>query len=104
MTARAGAAAALALALALGACGGDAPADRGRRVFLGQCASCHASDPAREGPLGPPVQGASRDLLEARLLRGTYPPGYTPKRPTAVMQPMPHLADSIDDLAAFLAQ
>jgi hypothetical protein len=48
------------------------------------------------------VRGASRELLEARILRGAYPPGYTPKRPSAIMQPMPHLAGSLDDLAAFL--
>jgi hypothetical protein len=35
-------------------------------------------------------------------VRGTYPPGYTPKRPSAVMQPMPTLAPSIADLAAYL--
>jgi hypothetical protein len=41
-------------------------------------------------------------LLEARVLRGAYPPGYTPKRPSAVMQPMPQVASSLSDLAAYL--
>jgi mono/diheme cytochrome c family protein len=96
-----------ALAAALAACSGGGAglspeAERGRQVYLAQCSACHASDPARDGPLGPAVKGASRELLEARLLRGTYPPGYAPKRPSAVMQPMPHLRDSLDDLAAYL--
>ena len=52
--------------------------------------------------LGPAIKGSSRELLEAKILRGTYPPGYTPKRPSAVMQPMPHLASAIPDLAAYL--
>jgi hypothetical protein len=52
--------------------------------------------------VGPPVKGASQALLEAKVLRGSYPPGYQPKRPTAVMQPMPAVAPSLSDLAAFL--
>lgn len=68
-----------------------------------RCTSCHHVDPAKAGTLGPPVQGASRALLEARVLRATYPAGYMPKRTTTLMQPLPDLAGSIDDLAAFLA-
>jgi hypothetical protein len=48
------------------------------------------------------VKGASRDVLEAKVLRGAYPPGYQPKRPTAVMPPQPQLAGDVDALAAYL--
>jgi mono/diheme cytochrome c family protein len=100
---RIGRCAALALALALGACAEDgSPAGRGRQVYLAQCTICHNSDPSKNGPLGPAIKGASRELIEARVLRAAYPPGYKPKRGTAVMQPMPQLASAIDDLAAFL--
>ncbi len=97
----------IALAAALTGCSGQGSAlspeaERGRQVYVAQCTSCHSSDPTQNGPLGPAVKGASRQLLEARLLRGAYPPGYTPKRPSAIMQPMPHLAGSLDDLAAYL--
>ncbi len=93
----------LAAALALAACAGDGgPAGRGRLVYLAQCAVCHNSDPSKDGPLGPAVKGSSVELLEARVVRGVYPPGYKPKRGTAIMQPMPHLARNIPDLAAFL--
>lgn len=93
----------LAAALALAACAGDgSPAGRGRQVYLAQCTVCHNSDPSKDGPLGPAIKGSSRELLEARVLRGAYPPGYKPKRGTAIMQPMPQLAASIDDLAFFL--
>jgi mono/diheme cytochrome c family protein len=77
-------------------------AERGRQVYVSQCTSCHAFDPAQPGPVGPEVKGASRELLEAKVLRGTYPPGYRPKRPTAVMPPQPHLATDIDALAAYV--
>jgi mono/diheme cytochrome c family protein len=91
---------------ALAGCSGQSglspEAERGRQAFLAHCSSCHSADPAQNGPLGPAVKGSTRELLEARVLRGVYPPGYTPKRPSAVMQPMPHLAGSLDALAAFL--
>jgi mono/diheme cytochrome c family protein len=92
--------------LALGACGRqplDPEAERGRQVYVSQCTACHAFDPAQPGPVGPEVKGASRELLDAKLLRGSYPPGYTPKRPTSVMPPQPQIAPDIPALAAFLA-
>ncbi len=93
----------LAVALALAACAEDgSPAARGRQVYLAQCTTCHNSDPSKDGPLGPAIKGSSRELIEARVLRGMYPPGYKPKRGTAIMQTMPQLASAIDDLAAFL--
>ena len=98
--------AALLLGSALGACsaqeGLSPEAERGRQVYLAHCSSCHSPDPGKDGPLGPAIRSSSRALLEARILRGAYPPGYAPKRPSTVMQPMPQVATSLDDLAAFL--
>ena len=98
---------ALAAALGLSACGDSAkPADplaeRGRQIYLSQCTQCHATDPAQPGPVGPAVKGPSKALLEAKVLHGDYPAGYTPKRPTKVMPPMPALAPDIDALVAYL--
>lgn len=93
------------LGLAAAGCGegpGGGPAERGRQVYLAQCATCHSADPGQAGPVGPPVKGASPELLEAKILRGTYPPGYRPKRPTAVMPPLPALAPELPALAAYL--
>ncbi|HSF06690.1 MAG TPA: cytochrome c [Methylomirabilota bacterium] len=92
--------------LVTGGCGEStglsALAERGRQVYFTQCTTCHAADPAQAGPLGPPVKGSPRELLEAKVLRGTYPPGYQPKRPTAVMPPQPGLAPDIPALAEYL--
>jgi mono/diheme cytochrome c family protein len=80
----------------------DPKAERGRQMYLAQCIACHNPDPALAGPLGPPVKGSSRELLEAKVLKGTYPPGYTPKRPTNLMPPQPALEPEIPNLAAYL--
>ncbi len=74
----------------------------GRRAYLANCVMCHNADPTKPGGAGPEVAGASRDLLEARILHATYPPGYQPKRQTKAMVALPHLAPKLDVLAAYL--
>ena len=96
--------------LVLGACSrsDDASPDsavaRGQAVYKSVCLACHAPNPADAGTLGPPIAGSSRELIEARVVHAAYPEGYTPKRITKVMPAFPQLAESIDDLAAYLAQ
>jgi mono/diheme cytochrome c family protein len=75
---------------------------KGRQIWFGQCVACHNPDPGKDGPIGPAVRGSSKDLLEARVLHASYPPGYTPKRETKVMPARPDLVAGIPDLAAFL--
>lgn len=77
--------------------------ERGRRMYMANCIVCHNPDPTKPGSAGPEVAGASRALIETRLLHATYPAGYTPKRSTKAMPPLPYLAKHIDDLAVFLA-
>jgi mono/diheme cytochrome c family protein len=80
----------------------SAEAERGRQIYQSQCIACHNADPSRPGPVGPEVRPSSADVLRAKVVDGTYPPGYTPKRPTKLMQPMPHLANDIPALAEYL--
>jgi len=79
-------------------------AQRGRAVYSGVCVACHNTNPALDGSLGPAVAHASRELLEAKVVRGEYPPGYAPKSPSRAMPAFPHLADKIDDLTAWLTE
>src|SRR5262245_19914757 len=79
-------------------------AQRGKVVYNGVCIACHNANPALDGSLGPANAHASRALVEAKVLHSAYPPGYTPKRTSKAMPAMPHLADKIDDLTAYLAE
>lgn len=101
------AAAGLALAVGSAACssGGDPlseAARRGKAVYAANCTACHAADPNLDGAIGPAIAGSSRALVEARVLRAGYPPGYTPKRDSHAMVALPQLAGSIGDLTAYL--
>ena len=77
----------------------------GKAVYHAQCTVCHASDPSKDGPLGPAITGASFELLKLRIQAGVYPVGYTPKRATSLMVPMPQITEEqIKALHAFLNQ
>lgn len=75
---------------------------QGRKVYAINCTACHGVDPAKEGAMGPAVQGSSLELLEKRIIDGTYPENYKPKRPTKIMQPLPFLKSDIKALHAYL--
>ena len=76
--------------------------ERGRAVFVANCVACHSIDPSKDGPIGPAIKGSSKELLEARVLSTSYPPGYKPKRPTQVMPQFPFLKNEIPHLSAYL--
>jgi len=94
---------------ALTACSGEdsatpqTPYAQGEMVYKNVCIACHNADPSLPGSVGPAIAGSSRELIEARVLRGEYPEGYQPKRSGKTMPQFPHLAGSIDGLAAYLA-
>jgi mono/diheme cytochrome c family protein len=81
---------------------GEALVQRGRSIYVANCISCHASDPKKAGSLGPDLFGSSKELLRGRMVLGTYPEGYTPKRKTGVMPKFPFLEKEIDALHAYL--
>jgi mono/diheme cytochrome c family protein len=95
----------LVLAVVSSACkpSGDAnPVELGKRAYVANCIACHNMDPAKEGTLGPAVAGSSLALVEARVMRAEYPPGYTPKRASALMPAQPFLKNDVPALAAYL--
>jgi mono/diheme cytochrome c family protein len=75
---------------------------RGRAIHLANCGACHNLDPSKDGPIGPALKGSSRELIEYRVLRTEYPPGYKPKRDTKLMPTFPYLKSEIPYLVAYL--
>jgi len=66
----------------------------------GQAARPPAAEPPTRDQLD--ALAEEQELLRAKVLGGTYPPGSAPKRATKVMQPMPQLANDIPALAEYL--
>ena len=78
---------------------------KGMAIYQATCTACHNSDPKKPGSLGPEVWGASLELLKKRIKEGAYPTGYTPKRSTKLMQPIPQLSnEDIQALHTYLNQ
>lgn len=75
---------------------------RGKAVFMSNCIACHNPNPTIDGSIGPAVAGSSLELVTARVLTRSYPPGYKPKRDTEVMPDFPQLKDDIPALHAYL--
>jgi mono/diheme cytochrome c family protein len=92
----------VALALACNPSTDESPVELGRRAYVANCIACHNADPAKEGTLGPAIAGSSKTLVEARVMRAEYPPGYTPKRDSSLMPAQPFLKNDVPDLAAYL--
>jgi mono/diheme cytochrome c family protein len=84
------------------AAGGDTEADAGRGIYLAHCIACHNVNPALDGSLGPALKGSSLELLQARVMRGEYPPGYTPKRTTKIMVRLPLMEEDVAKIHKFL--
>lgn len=93
------------LMVAIGMMAGKTIANEiGEQIYRANCYSCHGVDPSYDGPLGPAIQGSSRELVIIRLKKGGrhYPKGYKPKRQTTVMPAQAHLLPKVDDLLAYL--
>lgn len=83
----------------------EPPAAHGRRLYLQYCIACHNGEPKQDGMVGPANAGASLELLRSKILKGEYPLGYTPKRSTRAMPPIPTLKDAeIEAIHAYLNQ
>ena len=77
-------------------------AEKGKKVYMANCIACHNVNPRLDGGLGPANWGASKELLYSKIVKGTYPEGYTPKRKSNAMVALPHLEKDIEALHAFL--
>ena len=76
--------------------------EKGRTVYFANCVSCHNSNPKKPGSIGPEINGVPIDVLTKKIISGTYPDNYKPKRTSKIMPLMPHLNNEISNLHAFI--
>lgn len=77
-------------------------AKKGKGVYMANCIACHNPNPRIAGSVGPDIAGSSEELIRARMMSKSYPPGYTPKRNSKLMPELPHLEHDIPALTAYL--
>ncbi|TGK07143.1 cytochrome c [Leptospira semungkisensis] len=76
-------------------------AEEGKSIYMANCIACHNVNPKIDGAVGPSVANSSFALLEARM-KGEYPAGYTPKRPSAAMTRFNFSESQLKSLEEFL--
>jgi mono/diheme cytochrome c family protein len=76
---------------------------RGKHYYQNVCIACHHGDPNVDGTLGPALAGSPLEVIEAKVMRGEYPEGYTAKRDTATMPRFEFLGPELANIAAYLA-
>jgi cytochrome c553 len=95
----------LSLGLFILGCEDSKPMSRGKSVYLGNCTSCHNSDPKKDGSVGPAIFGSSEELLFKKLKTGEYPAGYKPKRQTRMMPKFEGMKDDdIREIRRYLSE
>ncbi len=75
---------------------------KGKSVYMTNCIACHNPDPRYAGSIGPDVAWSSLELITARVVHQSYPPGYIPKRKSGLMPALPFLEKDIPALHAYL--
>ena len=76
--------------------------EKGRTVYFANCVSCHNRNPKKPGSIGPELYGVPIYVLTQKIISGTYPENYRPKKHSKIMPLMPHLNNKITNLHAFI--
>lgn len=80
--------------------------ERGKKIWTTTCVQCHNKDPNKKGAVGPETVDAPLEVMTAKVMTGKYPdplpPGFTPKRTTKAMRPLPQFEKSIPSIWAYV--
>jgi mono/diheme cytochrome c family protein len=80
--------------------------DRGRRLYIANCISCHNKDPNIKGVIGPEIIDSPLEVMTSKIMTGKYPDplpaGYVPKRSTKSMKKTPKLQNDIPAIYAWV--
>lgn len=56
-----------------------------QRLYERNCTKCHNMDPSKAGPIGPELVTTPQSVFRTKIVHGTYPKDYVPKRKTKIM-------------------
>lgn len=80
--------------------------DKGRRAYFSSCTQCHNKDPNLKGSMGPELVDVPLEVMMHKVKTGRYPEvlpkGYTPKRKTKLMRPLPKLEKDVPAIYAWI--
>lgn len=80
--------------------------DKGRRLYLSNCISCHNRDPNMKGAVGPEMVDAPIEVMTSKVMTGKYPDplpaGFVPKRKTKAMLKIVKLEKDIPSIHAWV--
>lgn len=68
----------------------------GQKIYKMTCAKCHNLNPHIKGSIGPDLYTTPREVFHTKVVTGTYPKDYTPKRKTRTMPRFKHLTTKVD--------
>ena len=74
----------------------------GKRIYTSTCIKCHNKDPHIKGSIGPDLFTTPREVFHTKVITGTYPKGYTPKRKTRVMPKFKQLTNDVDKIYDYI--
>lgn len=84
----------------------SAAIDKGRRLYLSNCISCHNKDPNIKGSIGPEITDAPLEVMTSKVMTGKYPEvlpkGFVPKRKSRAMRALPKLKDDVPAIWAYV--
>lgn len=78
----------------------SADVNKGKAIYYANCITCHG-DP-NFGSMAPAIINADKELLYYKVIKGTYPVSYFPKRKTKLMPVMPELENEIQFIDEYL--
>jgi mono/diheme cytochrome c family protein len=71
-------------------------ADEGAVIYKTVCSKCHNVNPTKPGSIGPELFTTPKEVFRTKVITGTYPVNYKPKRKTRIMPKFKNLTTKID--------
>lgn len=69
-----------------------------QRMYERNCTKCHNPDPSKAGPIGPELVSTPEKAFKQKVVHGTYPKNYKPKRQSNMMPKFAFLDIQVNSL------